>query len=674
MLDVSVVEELEEFDHNRNGTLSPNTLYIIGSGDKSPKYKLYYKIVVNNCINSNDHNTINNSSSCKKKTKIHLPYRSSDLNKISSVCQLFKEFEDGKRRLDQDELSGLATNLIQIESGSTRFMDILRTHFYFDDNIKKYSDWNYYLNYFKKKGCKSSSCDNYCPHKNQCNHAGDILSTTKPERHTIIKLANCKEQLYHRGEAAEDFAQKLKTAFETDDNKIHILNAPTALGKSTSILEYMEKPNLRILIAFPTNDLKNQLYAKAIGRGIKAVKTPSLLEVKDKLPSNIWNHIESLYQIGKHHAVFDYIKEVIAKRDVDKRCSDILKEYLKDLTKFYTSDCHVFTTHSRLLTIDYWELKKYDAIIIDEDIILNCMIRNQVEIPISKLEKVLDEIDSNSKLAKKIIAAVEAAKTKSWFTLSNIVYDNAYDGISTPIDIPSLCHAEKIYFKNKFDENNLFESNCHEDSIVFFKPLRLKNNIKYIMLSATVNQKICNYYFGANRVKFYNCKKAEYVGTLNQYYKNTMSRSDIDKNLGIVDKIKKFTDFVDTITFKKYGKGNYHYGKTTGIDTLKGKNIDAIGTPHQPVWIYKLFAHTMGFNFDENAKLKYQVVRHNEFGFWFMTFDNDSELLRNIQFWMIESELEQAVGRARLLREDCTVNVFSNFPLSQAVMKEAEYK
>ena len=37
---------------------------------------------------------------------------------------------------------------------------------------------------------------------------------------------------------------------------------------------------------------------------------------------------------------------------------------------------------------------------------------------------------------------------------------------------------------------------------------------------------------------------------------------------------------------------------------------------------------------------------------------------------MIESELEQAVGRARLLRNGNTVNLFSNFPLRQAVMKK----
>jgi hypothetical protein len=40
---------------------------------------------------------------------------------------------------------------------------------------------------------------------------------------------------------------------------------------------------------------------------------------------------------------------------------------------------------------------------------------------------------------------------------------------------------------------------------------------------------------------------------------------------------------------------------------------------------------------------------------------------------MIESELEQAIGRARLLRNKCTVHLFSNFPLPQAKMMEFEY-
>jgi hypothetical protein len=87
--------------------------------------------------------------------------------------------------------------------------------------------------------------------------------------------------------------------------------------------------------------------------------------------------------------------------------------------------------------------------------------------------------------------------------------------------------------------------------------------------------------------------------------------------------------------------------------------------------MYKLFAYTIGLEFDAEAELINRIVEHNDHRFNFSTFDD--EILRNIQFWMIESELEQAVGRARLLRYDCTANLFSNFPLCQAVMIDSDY-
>jgi len=80
----------------------------------------------------------------------------------------------------------------------------------------------------------------------------------------------------------------------------------------------------------------------------------------------------------------------------------------------------------------------------------------------------------------------------------------------------------------------------------------------------------------------------------------------------------------------------------------------------------------MGHEIYDSDKLKYQPVQHNGASFWFMTFER--ELLPNIQFWMIESELIQTVGRVRLpLEPNSTVNVFSNFPLPQANFKKAGY-
>ena len=86
-------------------------------------------------------------------------------------------------------------------------------------------------------------------------------------------------------------------------------------------------------------------------------------------------------------------------------------------------------------------------------------------------------------------------------------------------------------------------------------------------------------------------------------------------------------------------------------------------------FIYKLLAYQMGYN-SEDDKLRYQEVCHNGYKFWFYTYQN--ELMRRIQFWVIESELEQSVGRARLLREDCTVWLFSDFPLTQSGLKQKQ--
>lgn len=151
-----------------------------------------------------------------------------------------------------------------------------------------------------------------------------------------------------------------------------------------------------------------------------------------------------------------------------------------------------------------------------------------------------------------------------------------------------------------------------------------------------------------------------------------MSRSYLDKHIDLFDKIKKFTGVKHTITFKKFDQyctTEMHFGNCSGSNILKGKSIDIIGTPHQPEWVYKLFAFSLGYDVDEVLK-PHTLVTHNGFRFRFTTYED--EVLRNIQFYLIESDLEQAVGRARLLRCDCTVNLFANFPLRQCTLMEAD--
>ena len=193
------------------------------------------------------------------------------------------------------------------------------------------------------------------------------------------------------------------------------------------------------------------------------------------------------------------------------------------------------------------------------------------------------------------------------------------------------------------------------------------------MVSATVDKDICEYCFKKKNVKFYECKQARYIGTLNQYFDKSMSRQCIDKDRDVLKKISEWSGYDYMITFKKYGIGDMYFGNAIGCDHLKGQNIDVVGTPYQVDFLYKLFPFSLGLEVDEDAVMKSCLITHNGYIFRLTTYDEKNDILRKFHLWMIESELEQAVGRARLLRCDCTVNLFSNFPLKQAVMRESEY-
>ena len=101
---------------------------------------------------------------------------------------------------------------------------------------------------------------------------------------------------------------------------------------------------------------------------------------------------------------------------------------------------------------------------------------------------------------------------------------------------------------------------------------------------------------------------------------------------------------------------------------LEGQDILVVGTPYHAEFIYKLAALAMELEFDEDEKMELQTITYNGYRFQFTTFQDEE--LRKVHLWMIESELEQAVGRARLLRNRCEVHLFSNFPLSQSKMVE----
>lgn len=643
----------------QDGKISPSSIIniptnIIEDGENFPS--MFYRVKLSDSTNKSSVTpSVDRTDGVNKGYKNHGAYRSSVLSAMSRRCQLFKEFEAGERDMTHDELFALATNLIQVETGLRRFKEIQAEHPEFYDNERR-EKWERHLSYIRQQEYKPFGCNNFCPYHEKCNHGMNILSTVRPKPGMMERIPGYSEVFYSLEEVQNDTYKAIRTAFLAEDSKVHIIKSQVGAGKSYSYLQLMaENPDDRFLVAASTNLLKNELYHKAIQMDIEVCKTPSLDEIKDEIPDKVRRRIERFHQSGQHQLVHPYIEKVLKAKDVP-----CLRKYMKQREALRNFKGNVVTTHRYLLNMDEKRLREYGAIIIDEDIIFKSIIPNQGEVPVAKLEKLLEKT-TDSHLSQKIKSLLRKAKDQSRIELDSFEWDDKDDELYS-FDLPSFCQTEQFYVRRCDKEPNL-----KEDTVVFLKPVSFKD-VKYIMVSATADEGICRHYFGWDRVDFYECKRAKYQGPLHQYPSKSMSRSSMASDPGIVRRLMKRFDMDEerVITFMREKIGHLHFGNTEGSNTLEGQDILVVGTPYHADFLYKLAAFTMGLDFDEDEEVGPQVVTHNGYRFRFTTFQNKD--LQHLQFWMIESELEQAAGRARLLRNTCNVHLFSNFPLRQANM------
>jgi hypothetical protein len=80
------------------------------------------------------------------------------------------------------------------------------------------------------------------------------------------------------------------------------------------------------LIAVLTVRLKHEMLQRAGEMGIdNIIEAPSLEEIKDELPDEVWSRIEMLYDTGQYRSVYPYINKLI--NEADPSCSKILYRF-----------------------------------------------------------------------------------------------------------------------------------------------------------------------------------------------------------------------------------------------------------------------------------------------------------------------------------------------------------
>lgn len=577
--------------------------------------------------------------------------------RICETCELSDRFFHGEY-LDHTLKFLLATNFIQIKGMSENFLDVLRN----DGDYKKYKKWKFDLRYMKAMQYKPQNCDENCPYAAECCHDVNLcLSLTG--RRKIRKLGKA-EPFVTLEESYAGMEQALKDAISARDQAIHLIDGQTGLGKSHAYQKLMPDLSTPTIIALPTVKLKNEIAGRLDGYVVEALSLKEL-----DMPEEVAGEVQALYGRG----LFKEAKKRICKY-ADEVKNPLKKKRYEKYLKFdevlKKQEKHIVMTHAYLLQMSAVQLEGYN-IIIDEDI-LATILRNTRSVSIADIKTAIQagQLTGNiEEEMKQLLVMPDDSYLKPKLAAGrNYIPQEIQDRLRIYGNVNELFCAGALHRNN--------------DTVEYFVPQNLPSK-KIIIMSATLNETVYRLFFRERQIVTYHTPRARYKGHLKQYTYHSMSRNCMNElgkqyggNMKIINHIKKFIpDWEYGISFKEYDsvlKGGMHFGNAAGIDACKGKNGIIIGTPHLNEGSYKLIACYLGGNMNcDSAKIRRMRVNYKEYEFNMMTYEDEN--LRQIQLYMISSELEQCIGRSRLLREDATVYLFSNFPCEQAELIQEDY-
>lgn len=338
------------------------------------------------------------------------------------------------------------------------------------------------------------------------------------------------------------------------------------------------------------------------------------------------------------------------------------QKFLDELAVTRNTEMTVITTHHRSIQ-DF----KHPTLIFDEDPLQTVLMPIE-EIKISDLCTLKSRIEDprDKDLVEDIIAELGKGKPNICYKLKKFSFRDYRKVEDTVFAIPSITSPVMNFFNGGvyvIDEND-------NNKVYFSRSQQLSEDKKVIILSATANEWIYRQLYG-DRIRFYDLGNVEIKGRLLQDTFYTYSRQNLRKEEVLEHVLASVEDrliitFADYVGKFRNARKDIYFGKCRGTNKLEGEKLAVVGTPHVQMSTYLLLADKLGLDLQpSDYSMSDQRIIHNNMEFRFYTFEN--QFLRNIQFFYIESELRQAVGRARLVRQkEADVLLFSNFPLEEA--------
>ena len=674
---INLINGIPKFNERKNNMLNTNNSE---HEEKSQSIFSYY-IDFSEIKTSNKKSKSNNKQKKEKIVTKRELKRGFDFESLKNKCPLWNGFYNGTIYPFDDEFRGIALNLLNVEGGEKKLKEAI-------NKMKDKEQAEYYRNkisYFKSNYMMPESCKNFCPRyckarnkrieldeANKCigctNQGKNMLHAVNNKRGNIRKLEVDEERITR--EAAEVKLEAfIKEALESKENEIIIIDGCTGIGKTTALGN--SRDLLRnTCIAYPSHKLGKDIQERL---NLDAVYCKEL-ELSNE---NVLNRFHLLQSIGDYSGAFECLneyKKICSSLDTEacKKDKKNITDYEKMKEDVKNTHKAILCTHTKALLLNNNNINQY---IFDEDIFYNACFKT-IDVDFKELNNAIIEADrkglkSLEASLRHISNLVDAAKTTPERVIANDITSINKDEINK---LYSCNHNIKINVKELLT-CRYFKSNNREEVLGSY--IQNLPNKKCIILSATANEEIYKTAFPNRKVTVKHIGLVEEVGKTVLHYKS-FSRSsltnDFERHINIIkEEAPNINNIITFATkeneFKKEGFNPIaHFGNCTGLDAYKGQDLIVAGTPHVDARSYILMAKLLKKDIViESSEFNYSNVVRNGFEFSINTFNEgcgeDTELLREIQAYFLESELVQAVGRARTLRTDATVHLFSSYPL-----------
>lgn len=557
---------------------------------------------------------------------------------LASRVQIFRDFINGGW-LFHNQLFGIASALHWMKGGEKLYRMIIQQAI---QNGVPYSDDKIHIiEYVKKKEYYPQQLDVFSPYqecyKNLCTAVMSKSTYTPPLRISTPELLTVEE-------CESKFSTAMQEILESDDTNIHIVCVPTGLGKTT----YLQHNMRHGIIAFPTHRLKEEF-----ANGLDCAYRMTMAEPAFKSP-NVIRLINGAKDAQKYRTIQDII-ELVASGELEALEEDVqlAKDYLNNNRNLLADGKLLLTTHAK---IRYTRQLEAPVIVFDEDPI-------SVYYPIgacslSGFNNFLSSYHYVNILGRWIYALAQSESTGVRVTPKLSINPGVIRSYITqkglPIDFLSLILSSCYYIDKENDKIHFIVANSFPEC-------------KVVILSATpfveLYQRLC-----PGRVVVYDYSNVRHEGKVIQYPRYSMTRGDFtSERIDIILAQMNYAN-IPVITFQNQKskfpismQSDMHFYNLRGYNEYDGCEIAVIGTPHPPRQVILLYAALLGYGLDISLDFGKREVTYKYFRFSISTYSDIN--LQRLHLQLIEFELIQAVGRARLLRQDSQVHLFGDFPL-----------